>query len=160
VCFFISHARLRVHRAPGFPCALCFSRGGTTCRTRAQTRRGNVDVCLCRPCERRDLRVSAIALIALPRRVLSEVLFDGFRAATDTCGYGSLRSQGRHKNEWLFENRIAALSAARLPTRREFAPRSECLCESSSGRISRSANGCCRRRAQIPPAPYRGQGCA
>jgi hypothetical protein len=26
VCFFISHARLRVHRAPGFPCALCFQR--------------------------------------------------------------------------------------------------------------------------------------
>jgi hypothetical protein len=24
VCFFISHARLRVQRAPGFPCALCF----------------------------------------------------------------------------------------------------------------------------------------
>ena len=27
VCFIISHARLRVHRAPGFPCALCFQRG-------------------------------------------------------------------------------------------------------------------------------------
>jgi hypothetical protein len=27
VCFFISHARLRVHWAPGFPCALCFSEG-------------------------------------------------------------------------------------------------------------------------------------
>ena len=26
VCFFISHARLRVHWAPGFPCALCFLR--------------------------------------------------------------------------------------------------------------------------------------
>jgi hypothetical protein len=24
VCFFNSHARLRVQRAPGFPCALCF----------------------------------------------------------------------------------------------------------------------------------------
>src|SRR5213595_3282992 len=24
VCFFILHARLRVHRAPGIPCALCF----------------------------------------------------------------------------------------------------------------------------------------
>src|SRR5438477_6312297 len=26
VCFFILHARLRVHRAPGIPCALCLSR--------------------------------------------------------------------------------------------------------------------------------------
>src|SRR5260370_23711935 len=29
VCFFISHARLRVHRAPGIPCALYFRRGET-----------------------------------------------------------------------------------------------------------------------------------
>jgi hypothetical protein len=28
VCFSLSHARLRVQRAPGFPCALCFSEGG------------------------------------------------------------------------------------------------------------------------------------
>src|SRR6266403_2605086 len=27
VCFFILHARLRVHRAPGIPCALYFRRG-------------------------------------------------------------------------------------------------------------------------------------
>src|SRR5260370_41463096 len=26
VCFFTLHARLRVHRAPGIPCALCLSR--------------------------------------------------------------------------------------------------------------------------------------
>src|SRR4051812_18429869 len=26
VCFFILHARLRAHRAPGIPCALCYFR--------------------------------------------------------------------------------------------------------------------------------------
>src|SRR6476619_4197978 len=36
---FISHARLRVHRAPGIPCALCFRRGETICKTRAKSRR-------------------------------------------------------------------------------------------------------------------------
>src|SRR6478736_2321739 len=29
VCFFVSHARLRVHWPPGFPCALCSQRGET-----------------------------------------------------------------------------------------------------------------------------------
>src|SRR5580698_5394436 len=28
VCFFILHARLRVHRAPGISCALCYQREG------------------------------------------------------------------------------------------------------------------------------------
>ena len=30
VCFFISHTRLRAHRAPGIPCALCFPGDGTS----------------------------------------------------------------------------------------------------------------------------------
>src|SRR5258708_551318 len=29
VCLFLSHTRLRVHRAPGIPCALCYQRGET-----------------------------------------------------------------------------------------------------------------------------------
>jgi len=37
VCFFISHARLRVHRAPGFPCALYFLKGNGWSTTRAQS---------------------------------------------------------------------------------------------------------------------------
>ena len=36
VCFFISHARLRVHRAPGFPCALCFESDHFSGTTRAR----------------------------------------------------------------------------------------------------------------------------
>src|SRR6476660_35978 len=39
VCFFHLHARLRVHRAPGIPCALCSQRGETVCKTRAKSRR-------------------------------------------------------------------------------------------------------------------------
>src|SRR5438552_18682933 len=35
VCFFISHARLRAHQAPGIPCALCLSRANASCTTRA-----------------------------------------------------------------------------------------------------------------------------
>jgi hypothetical protein len=35
VCFLFSHARLRVHWAPGFPCALCFQRRRKICTTRA-----------------------------------------------------------------------------------------------------------------------------
>jgi hypothetical protein len=45
VCFFISHARLRVQRAPGFPCALVFSWANGFQNSGAQ-RRGKVDLCL------------------------------------------------------------------------------------------------------------------
>jgi hypothetical protein len=70
VCFFISHARLRVRRAPGFPCALLFFRGQKFLHSSGVLRRENAKVCLRRPCESRDPRVSATALIALLRRVL------------------------------------------------------------------------------------------
>src|SRR5256714_15602619 len=45
VCFFILHARLRAHRAPGIPCALCFGphESGTT---RAFSRREIAIGCL------------------------------------------------------------------------------------------------------------------
>src|SRR5258706_12176640 len=39
VCFFISHARLRVHRAPGIPCALYFRRGETVLQNSGASRR-------------------------------------------------------------------------------------------------------------------------
>jgi hypothetical protein len=45
VCFFISHARLRVQRAPGIPCALC-CRGRFT-QSSGASRRENAEVCLC-----------------------------------------------------------------------------------------------------------------
>src|SRR5258707_9477030 len=35
VCFFHLHARLRVHRAPGIPCALCSQEGQTFAQPRA-----------------------------------------------------------------------------------------------------------------------------
>src|SRR5258706_6034056 len=39
VCFFISHARPRVHQAPGIRCALCFL-GGWTIQNSGAWRRG------------------------------------------------------------------------------------------------------------------------
>jgi hypothetical protein len=39
----LSHARLRVHRAPGIPCALCFSEGNAFQKLGRETRRGNAD---------------------------------------------------------------------------------------------------------------------
>src|SRR5258707_199852 len=38
VCFFHLHARLRAHRAPAIPCALCNRRTGNSGKTRAQSR--------------------------------------------------------------------------------------------------------------------------
>ncbi len=46
VCFFILHARLRVQRAPGFPCALCFWASGS-CTNSGASRRERAAV---RPC--------------------------------------------------------------------------------------------------------------
>src|SRR5947199_10472277 len=40
VCFFILHARLRVHRAPGIPCALSFG-PNDSCTTRAHRAAGS-----------------------------------------------------------------------------------------------------------------------
>jgi hypothetical protein len=36
VLYFILHARLRAHRAPGIPCALCNKRTGNSGKTRAK----------------------------------------------------------------------------------------------------------------------------
>ena len=41
---FLPHARLRVRRAPGIPCALVFE-AKDSCTTRTQSRRENADVC-------------------------------------------------------------------------------------------------------------------
>jgi hypothetical protein len=43
VCFFISHARLRAHRAPGIPCALYFRRGETILQNSGTARREIAD---------------------------------------------------------------------------------------------------------------------
>jgi len=56
VWFFHFHARLRVHRAPGFPCALCF-RGRKFLHNPGASRRGKAAVCLQsehRHCERSE----------------------------------------------------------------------------------------------------------
>jgi hypothetical protein len=45
VCFFISHTRLRVRRAPGFPCAL-FQKGGIYWHTSDASRREIAEVWL------------------------------------------------------------------------------------------------------------------
>ena len=39
VCFFILHARLRVHWAPGIPCALCFLWANGFCKNSGASRR-------------------------------------------------------------------------------------------------------------------------
>jgi hypothetical protein len=41
VCFFILHARLRVHCAPGIPCALWFQKAGLAWQNSDASRRGN-----------------------------------------------------------------------------------------------------------------------
>jgi hypothetical protein len=43
VCFFILHARLRAHRAPGIPCALCSQEGQSFAKTSGASRRENAD---------------------------------------------------------------------------------------------------------------------
>jgi hypothetical protein len=43
VCFFILHARLRAHRAPGIPCALCFRGEGFIGHNSGASRRGNAN---------------------------------------------------------------------------------------------------------------------
>jgi hypothetical protein len=48
VCFFILHARLRVHQAPGIPCSLYF-RGVAVGKARAFSRRENAEVCVLVP---------------------------------------------------------------------------------------------------------------
>src|SRR5712672_1222627 len=56
VCFFHLHARLRVHRAPGIPSALCYQRGETVLanlwRNRAARSRSHIPSC--RHCEERS----------------------------------------------------------------------------------------------------------
>jgi hypothetical protein len=56
-CTPLSHARLRVPRAPGFPCALCF-RGEGICSTRAFRAAGRW-MCVCRLCLRQTRSVCA-----------------------------------------------------------------------------------------------------
>src|SRR5947199_1407839 len=46
VLYLISHARLRVHWAPGIPCALCFLWANGFCKTSGASRRGNAEVFL------------------------------------------------------------------------------------------------------------------
>jgi hypothetical protein len=52
VCFSHSHARLRVHRAPGIPCALCYLGANEFCKTSGDQRRGIAEVR--RHCEERS----------------------------------------------------------------------------------------------------------
>jgi hypothetical protein len=45
VCFSFSHTRLRVHRTPGLPCALYFSRDKVDAQLGRKTCRGIVELC-------------------------------------------------------------------------------------------------------------------
>jgi hypothetical protein len=58
-----------VHRAPGIPCALCFRRGETVCKTRAKSRREIAESYLnleCRHCEERSDEAIHSSLCAAP----------------------------------------------------------------------------------------------
>src|SRR2546423_11986458 len=57
VLCFISHARLRVHRAPGIPCALCFLWAEGFTHSSGTSRRGNAESR--RHCEERLVRRSS-----------------------------------------------------------------------------------------------------
>jgi hypothetical protein len=46
VLYFILHARLRAHRAPGIPCALFLERADVSASTRANPVRGIAELCL------------------------------------------------------------------------------------------------------------------
>src|SRR6476646_2981635 len=46
VVYFLSHARLRVHRAPGIPCALCMRVEGNFWQTSGASRGENARLCL------------------------------------------------------------------------------------------------------------------
>src|SRR5581483_11388668 len=65
VCFLFSHARLRVRRASGIPCALlCF--GGFYSMTRARLRRGNAKVYLWRSPDAAQRAANAAWCVADP----------------------------------------------------------------------------------------------
>ncbi len=48
---FLSYARLRVHRAPGFPCALCYLRADASGKTRAKNMRRDREDVSCLHCD-------------------------------------------------------------------------------------------------------------
>ena len=57
VCYSSSHARLRVRRAPGIPCALSVIEGRGSCKTRAPSSRGNAESCHRSRCENGCLKL-------------------------------------------------------------------------------------------------------
>jgi hypothetical protein len=54
VCFFILHARLRAHRAPGIPCALWFQKANFLGKTRTHRAAGMRTHIFQRHCERSE----------------------------------------------------------------------------------------------------------
>jgi hypothetical protein len=90
VCFFISRARLRVHRAPGIPCALYYpwARNGS-CKTSGASRRGNAESHL-------ECRHSSLKGINRIRRCVETPRWVKFRdSATASEG-------GKARKSWLF----------------------------------------------------------
>src|SRR5436309_4672729 len=85
VCFFILHARLRAHRAPGIPCALFNSRVKHLMSELAHLRRDREGVSHCR------VVLANARTLAVGRKSLNSV-----SQTTDT-EYGFLLSQERHQ---------------------------------------------------------------
>jgi|GEM_PF-5920757 len=95
-----------------------------------------------------------------------------WRILLEGCGvvlqFGSHRSQPRihampDRARRSLARRIehrAALTSAPPRALPKSAPRSGCPCENSSGRTSRSANGCCRRRGRSRSRGCPGRACA
>ncbi len=113
-----------------------------------------------------DAGVAAAAAQARPdRSQLQELKFDDFRVRSPpTTSALPNQNAAQFRAAFLFESasvsRNARFNAARRRMRPESGPRSGCPCESSSGRIFRSANGCCRHRDRSRPARYRDRACA
>jgi hypothetical protein len=99
VCFFISHARLRVQRAPGFPCALCFVRaeilaqlGRKTCRGNAESRvscPGRGAAPLGDAPQSRDLRCFRHEWVPVLRSSVTRCIAPGTRGGTTTSLRGA-----------------------------------------------------------------------
>src|SRR5260370_35130321 len=71
VCLFLSHTRLRVHCAPGIPCALCIE-GRTSMQASCENARRDRDLVSQRHCEEQSDEAihSVFLLYGLPSRSL------------------------------------------------------------------------------------------
>jgi hypothetical protein len=71
VCFFISHARLRVQRAPGFPCALVSAKFARMCERAVLTNRPLLELSPLRPKAREPVAERGTAPVSSSTRTVA-----------------------------------------------------------------------------------------